>query len=837
MTAGISKLGSEFLVNTAITNSQFAPQITALANGDFVVTWIDSSQDGPSGDASGTAVRAQVLAPDGTRIGGEILINVAAANNQLEQQITALPNGSFVVTWTDFSSGVGGATGDGTSTAVKARVFAPTGTALSGELLVNTATAGGQGSPAVTSLSNGGFVVTWQDGSLGVGGATGDASVSAVKAQIYLANGTPVDSEILVNTATAGNQNGAQIRALAGGGFAVAWQDASHGVGGATGDVNGNAVKAQVFLADGTRVGSELLVNTATADDQDIPRMAALSNGGFVVTWRDQSLGVGGATGDGSGNAVKAQVFLADGTRVGSELLVNTATAGDQDTQQVAALPNGGFVVTWGDHSQGVGGASGDSSLTGVKGQVFLADGTRAGSEFLVNTATANSQNLPRIQTLSNDMFVVVWQDDSNGVGGAAGDGTGLALKGQVFLLDGTRFGSEFLINTATAGDQQTPQIALLPDGDFVVTWRDDSLGVGGATGDTSGAAVKAQIFSFGVAATITGDSAANLLIGTPLNEEISGLGGDDTLIGGLGADLLDGGTGDDVALFSSALASYTLADLGSHISVAGPDGSDTLSNIEHLQFADGRIDVNDGSGVFDTVFYLSHNLDIFHAGVNALLHYNTAGFHEGRDPNEFFDTSGYLAVNKDVAAAGINPLEHFHQTGWKQGRDPGPDFDTTLYLLNNPDVAAAHVDPLEHFLQSGRAEGRQAFAAVGAVSNGFDAQFYLFHNPDVAAAGIDPLLHFNTIGWQEGRNPNAYFDTAGYLSHYTDVAAAGINPLQHYEAVGWTEGRDPSASFDTLGYLAANPDVAAAHVNPLDHFLTSGIFEGRQPVNDGVFF
>ena len=59
-------------------------------------------------------------------------------------------------------------------------------------------------------------------------------------------------------------------------------------------------------------------------------QITALSNGGFVVTWQDDSHGVGGATGDSSGTAVKAQVFAADGTRVGSELLVNTATARHQ---------------------------------------------------------------------------------------------------------------------------------------------------------------------------------------------------------------------------------------------------------------------------------------------------------------------------------------------------------------------------------------------------------------------------------------------------------------------------------------------------------------------------
>jgi hypothetical protein len=291
-----------------------------------------------------------------------------------------------------------------------------------------------------------------------------------------------------------------------------------------------------------------------------------------------------------------------------------------------------------------------------------------------------------------------------------------------------------------------------------------------------------------------------------------------------------------DTAYFSSNLANYTLTDFGKSITVSGPDGDQTLTNIAHLQFADGVINPVDGSPLFDTVFYDRSYLDVYHAGLNALAHYNANGWHEGRDPNAFFSTSFYLAANSDVRASGVNPLTQYDQSGWRDGRDPSPNFDTKLYLLHNPDVAAAGVDPLLHYLQSGMAEGRAAYAAIGTAVAGFDAEYYVLHNPDVAAAGIDPLAHFNAVGWKEGRNPNALFDTKGYLAHYTDVAAAGINPLQHYEQTGWKEGRDSSGAFDTLHYLQAYPDIAAAHINPLDHYLNSGIYEGRLTFADGVF-
>jgi Ca2+-binding RTX toxin-like protein len=331
-------------------------------------------------------------------------------------------------------------------------------------------------------------------------------------------------------------------------------------------------------------------------------------------------------------------------------------------------------------------------------------------------------------------------------------------------------------------------------------------------------------------AVTIFGTSGNDSLIGSSQSDVIRGENGDDTLAGGPGA---------DTARYSFTLSNFTVQEAGGRIFVSGINGNDTLTGFEHLEFNDRTLDVpaDDGSVLFDSLFYLSQNLDVLQAGVDPLLHYTAIGRHEGRDPNAFFDTSGYLAANPDVAASGANPLEHYLQTGWLQGRDPSADFDTTLYLLHNPDVAAAGINPLVHFLVSGRFEGRSPFPAIGqTIAGGFDAEFYLFHNPDVAAAGIDPLTHFNISGRHEGRDPNAWFDTSGYLSHYADVAAAGIDPLLHYMSVGWIEGRDPSAGFDTLGYLAANPDVAAAGINPLDHFLRFGIYEGRAAINDGVF-
>jgi hypothetical protein len=113
--------------------------------------------------------------------------------------------------------------------------------------------------------------------------------------------------------------------------------------------------------------------------------------------------------------------------------------------------------------------------------------------------------------------------------------------------------------------------------------------------------------------------------------------------------------------------------------------------------------------GGFDAEYYLAHNPDVAAADVDPHVHYDTFGWHEGRNPNAFFDSAGYLAHYADVAAAGVNPLQHYAEFGWREGRDPSAQFDTQAYLAANPDVAAAHVNPLEHFLQFGIHEGRTA--------------------------------------------------------------------------------------------------------------------------------
>ncbi len=77
-------------------------------------------------------------------------------------------------------------------------------------------------------------------------------------------------------------------------------------------------------------------------------------------------------------------------------------------------------------------------------------------------------------------------------------------------------------------------------------------------------------------------------------NDLVHGGAGNDVITGGAGIDYLDGGAGTDTAVYAGNLSDYTISVVGNQIivvdKVAGRDGTDYLSNIELLKFANTTI-------------------------------------------------------------------------------------------------------------------------------------------------------------------------------------------------------------------------------------------------------
>ena len=452
-----TKWGSEFLVNTTTNSDQYTPAITGLTNGRFVVTYSDSSGNAP--DFGSIATRAQIFNADGSKFGGEFLVNTTLADSQYIPDVTALPGGGFAITFQDFS-------------------------------LLNTA----------------------------------NPDSADIRVQVFDANGTKVGAEFVAPTTTIGVQSAPVIAGLNNGRYVVVWTDSSH----TGGDTSSDAIRSQVFNADGTRFGIERLVNTTTLGQQIDPTVTALANGDYVVAWTSL-----GSDPDGQSlRSVNAQLFHANGTMVGGEFVGNTVAGifAGQSEPAITGLNNGSYVLTWTNIS---------GFDTNITGQMFNANGTTLGAGFTVNATTANSQADCTITDLADGGFVVAWVDN----GAFNGTTFNPEIRAQAYHANGTLNGAEFLVNTDTTSIQRAPAITALADGRFVVTWEDLS-----ATGADNTFAVRAQIFDPRSAAiNLSGTASGDDFVGTKFGDTLTGLGGNDTLAGGKGNDVITGGLGQDV--------------------------------------------------------------------------------------------------------------------------------------------------------------------------------------------------------------------------------------------------------------------------------------------------
>ncbi len=215
------------------------------------------------------------------------------------------------------------------------------------------------------------------------------------------------------------------------------------------------------LTAEGETIGFDQRANTERTGGQTDPSIAALADGGFVITW--QSAGQ-----DGDGTGIFAQRFTSDGVAVGSEFQVNSNTAGDQQAATVTGLADGGWVVAWVDVGQ-------DGSAEGIYQQRYSALGVPQGSETRVNSATLDAQDEASIAALQNGGWVVTWA--SRHPGDNSEDAREVFM--QRYDAAGSPVGAETQVSSTGTGDD-APAVATLNNGDYVVAWFTNN----GAPGD-----------------------------------------------------------------------------------------------------------------------------------------------------------------------------------------------------------------------------------------------------------------------------------------------------------------------------------------------------------------
>lgn len=512
--AGCSPIGGIIPVNQVTSGNQRSPSVAMNDQGEFVIVWVGDGQDGGLDAIYGrkfSLLTGEVAGQNEFKINSNPPPDTTGAF-LTAPSIAMRPDGRFVVTWV----------GSGYSCF---KVFMRTGSADGGEVRFGN---GYGNQPDSVNLSgvafvpavNGGFATAWSDQRndcyirffdehgntrsthLVAPPAGGDADVHPVisfnsngKGIVirrqsnppfaYDLRGTIIDAagdgtvgasfSEPVNTALDGDQTPSSVAQLPDGGFVVAYSSE-------TVDGNGYGVCFQRYDSLGAKVGGETIAPLTTAGDQVTAPfnrcIAADGDGNFIVTWWSA-----GAAGDGFD--IYAEKFYQpnQGPPL-SEFRVNTTTKGDQTLPAVATMPDGRFVAVW----RGFNGAGSNA----IFGQRFDTEGRRFGTEFTVNASLPASESYgdPRSPSLapsvgfdSTGAFTVVW------VGASDGDGPGIA--GRRFPWDPqTAAGSEFSVNSQSAGNQSQPSIGVAPDGRFAVAWL---------RYDVSGAAVQrcyVQFFS-----------------------------------------------------------------------------------------------------------------------------------------------------------------------------------------------------------------------------------------------------------------------------------------------------------------------------------------------------
>ncbi len=303
-------IGGQTRVNTITENDQRAPKVVALADGGWVVVW----QTRDIASNTGWDISQQRYSSNGEKVGAEteVVPNFWFADDEVSPQVTALPNGGWVVSYFDEA-----------------------------DLGLSYARASFYG-------ADGALVNDWQAASDVVGYSSRTLAFPnggwVTISEVYRGSATKVDIVVSGQTASGdviswqpgystNHQQGADAALLPNGGFVLVWMSEDD-------DGDKNTVYQQVFDANGHASIADAKVSTDASFRKDDASVTVLADGGWVVTWT--SFGQ-----DGSSGGIYQQVYDAGGQRVGTETLVNQTTVGEQSDARSVALEDGGWMVVW----------------------------------------------------------------------------------------------------------------------------------------------------------------------------------------------------------------------------------------------------------------------------------------------------------------------------------------------------------------------------------------------------------------------------------------------------------------------------------------------------------
>jgi hypothetical protein len=224
----------------------------------------------------------------------------------------------------------------------------------------------------------------------------------------------------------------------------------------------GPNIYAQRYSSDGTPLGNNILVNDDTNNrTQREPSIAADKNGNFVIAWLDNR----------KNNSVwrlYLQRYDSTGMAIGINLPIdsNVFSLFQQRNPDIAYGENGSIIVVW---DEGLSGTYADIAMRRIdKEGNYMGDVVQVNDDF-----TDITQQHAAIASNSDGSFVVAWQDyriDFN-----KGD-----IYYQRFDSSATLIGSNQRVNDDGIGEifaQRDAAVALNDSGKFVIAWKDERHG------------------------------------------------------------------------------------------------------------------------------------------------------------------------------------------------------------------------------------------------------------------------------------------------------------------------------------------------------------------------
>ena len=380
--------------------------------------------------------------------GTEYAVIGSLPGDQVFPDVAVTPNGGFVV-WQDNAT-------DGSGWGVSARRLDGTLSGTLSAFRVNVQGTNDQENPRVALLKNGGAVFVWQGG---------QESHQHIFARFLTpANTFLTTTDVLVSTFTNNFQINPVVTTLNNSNVVLVWASFDQASSSSLQDVYG-----QILSPTGAKVGTNFLINQFINYNQRTPAVAALTNGGFVVTWVSEqerttfnSSGIDEINGTSPSQIglasvdVYARLYASNGVPKANEFIVNT-DSNPCANPAVAAASDGSFMVTWDAHDMG-----NPTNGLDIYARAFSSSGV-GGTAFRANSHLYGDQYAPRVSAIAAD-YMIVWTS-------LAQDGSREGVFGQLVHDNGSLVGGEFQVNTTAISRQIQPVVTSDGVNQFLAVW------------------------------------------------------------------------------------------------------------------------------------------------------------------------------------------------------------------------------------------------------------------------------------------------------------------------------------------------------------------------------